>query len=187
MSEHQRLISNTYRNVALDTSMIISDKIRITGSERKIFEPLRLPSDLPPCSTFNAQRTSAKILWWCPPCIWGDLAKRRKMEPQSLQDRKIQFWTHRAQEYTGPITRSEGQRGQRNKELFHLFFYIWCRICVHHVVIVLVPKQVNWQGSHHSLWHFQNADNFGWYFSVENVTENDIPPRNFLILTNCIF
>lgn len=44
------------------------------------------------------------------------------METKSLQDRKIPFLTHRAQEYTGPITRSEGQRGQRNKELLHLSY-----------------------------------------------------------------
>lgn len=165
--------------------MIISDKIPITGSEGKIFEPLRLPSDLPPCSTFSAQRTSAKILWWCPPCNWGDSAKRRKVEPKSLQDRKTVLNTqgpriHRAHYQKWGSKRTEEQ------DTFTLF-YIWCGICVHHVVIVLVPKRVNWQGSHHSLWHFQNADNFGWYFSVENVTENDIPPRNFLILTNCIF
>lgn len=49
-------------------------------------------------------------------------------------------------EYTGPITRSGGQRGQRNKKLLHLFLQIWYSRCVHQVVIILVPEQVNWQG-----------------------------------------
>lgn len=105
--------------MVLDTSMIISGKIPLSASERKTLEPFRLPSDLPSCSTFSAQRTSAKILWWCPPCNWGDSAKRRQMETKSLQDRNIWLWIHGAQEYTGPITRSGGQTGQRNKELLH--------------------------------------------------------------------
>lgn len=105
--------------MALDTSMIVSEKIPIIASERKTFEPLRPPSDLPPCSTFSA-KTSTKILWWCFPCSWEDSATKREMETKFLQDIKIKFWIHRAQEYTGPMTRSEGQRGQRNKELLHL-------------------------------------------------------------------
>lgn len=132
--------------MVLDTSMIISGKIPLSASERKTLEPFRLPSDLPSCSTFSAQRTSAKILWWCPPCNWGDSAKRRQMETKSLQDRNIWLWIHRAQEYTGPITRSGGQRGQRNKKLLRLFLQIWYSRCVHQVVIILVPEQVNWQG-----------------------------------------
>lgn len=43
------------------------------------------------------------------------------------------------------------------------------------------------KASHYSFWHYQNADNFGWYFSIENVSENDIPLRNFLVLTKLYF
>lgn len=137
------------------------------------------PSALPPCSTFTAQRTSAEILWW-----W---AKRRQMETKSLQDRKIQLWIHRAQKYKKSNTRSEGQRGQRNQELYtysHRFgledvstmlSLSWCQSKsigkISHSSLTLSECRQFW------LIFYCRKCHWKWH----------IPPRNFVILTNCIF